>query len=167
MTKLLVADATCPGSTAEVAGRIADRLCAAGMSTEAQPVENVPDPGGCDAAVLGSGNCYGGWLATMKSYVEAHRAELSRMPVAFFTLHMFNLGDTPATLAQRGRYAASARSAVTPVEGAFFAGRVDPTRLSLVERLAVRFVGSPVGDLRDWPRIEAWADTLPSKLFTT
>lgn len=54
---------------------------------------------------------------------------------------------------------------VAPTEEAFFPGRVEPARQSLLGRLAVRVVGSPVGDFRDWTRIEAWADSTPPKLF--
>lgn len=90
MPKVLVAYATRAGSTAEVAERVAQRLCAAGMLAEAKPVDEVQE--------------------------------------------------------------------------AFFAGRVDPSRLNLLERLAVRVVGSAVGDLRDWNRIDAWADGIASRL---
>lgn len=61
---------------------------------------------------------------------------------------------------------APVRALVTPMEEAFFAGRVDPTRLGLADRLAVRMVRSPVGDLRDRPRIEAWAEALAPRLAT-
>jgi menaquinone-dependent protoporphyrinogen oxidase len=160
----LVAYATRAGSTAEVAGRLAQRLCAQGLSAEARPVGEVTDLSGYDAAVLGSATYYGGWLGPMTAFVQGQADGLRRMPVAFFTLHMQNLGDTPAEVAARAAYTAPARAAVTPVEEAFFAGRVEPARLNLLERLAVRMVGSPVGERLDWPRIEAWADALGARL---
>jgi menaquinone-dependent protoporphyrinogen oxidase len=101
----------------------------------------------------------------MTAFVQAQADGLCRIPVAFFTMHMQNQGDAPQAKAAREAYTAPVRALATPVEEAFFAGRVEPARLSLFERLAVRFVGSPVGDFRDWPRIEAWADALPSKLL--
>lgn len=34
-------------------------------------------------------------------------------------------------------------------------------------RIAERMVGSPAGDLRDWPRIKAWAEALAPRLVRT
>jgi menaquinone-dependent protoporphyrinogen oxidase len=164
MPRVLVAYATRAGSTAEVAERVAQRLCAAGLSAEAKPVDEVTDLTAYDAAVLGSGIYYGTWLGSMTAFVQAEAERLQRIPVAFFTLHMLNLGDTPEAQDKRAQYTAAARAAVSPVEEAFFAGRVDPSRLNLIERIAVRVVGSPVGDQRDWSRIEAWADSVASQV---
>jgi menaquinone-dependent protoporphyrinogen oxidase len=38
-----------------------------------------------------------------------------------------------------------------------FAGRLDKSHLGVVERIAVKCVGAPVGDFRDWDSIEHWA----------
>jgi menaquinone-dependent protoporphyrinogen oxidase len=162
--KILVAYASRAGSTAEVAERVAARLCAHGLAAEAKPVGEVADLSGYSAAVLGSGVYYGSWLSAMTGFAQDHAAELRGMPVALFTLHMQHRGDTPEEQAARAQYTATTRALVAPVDEVFFAGRVDPSRLSLLERLAVRFVGSPVGDFRDWSRIEAWANALPAGL---
>jgi menaquinone-dependent protoporphyrinogen oxidase len=39
----------------------------------------------------------------------------------------------------------------------FFAGKIDPARLSLPERLIGRLVGSPEGDFRNRDAIRGWA----------
>lgn len=166
MPRILVAYATRAGSTAEVAGRVAQRLCAQDLSAEARPVEEVADLSGFAAVVLGSGTYYASWLPEMTRFAQDHATELGRLPVAFFTLHMLNLGNAREAQTERAKYTATARSAVTPVEEAFFAGRIDPARLGILDRLAVRMVGSPVGDRRDWPRIEAWADALGPRLIS-
>jgi len=82
MPKVLVAYATRAGSTAEVAERIAQRLCLGGLSAEARPVDEVTVVAGYDAAVLGSGTYYGGWLSPMTGFVQAHADALGRLPVA-------------------------------------------------------------------------------------
>lgn len=161
---ILVAYATRTGSTAEVAETIARRLCAAGLTAEARPVADVTDVADYSGAVLGSAVRYSSWLPEMISFLEANRAALADMPLGFFTMHMLALGDTPAEAAERAKYTASARALATPIDEAFFAGKIDPARLSLVDRLMVRLVKSPVGDKRDWSRVEAWADTLATRL---
>lgn len=162
--RILVAYATRTGSTAQVAETIATRLCQAGLSAEVRPVGEVPSLQEYSGAILGSAVRYGAWLPEMTGFMSAQRDALSAMPVAFFTMHMLALGDDPAAVAERAKYTAKARDLVTPIDEAFFAGMIDPARLSLFDRIAVRLVKSPVGDRRDWDRIAAWADSLAPRL---
>lgn len=163
-TKILVAYATRTGSTAEVAEAIARRLCEAGLSAEVRPVADVAGLDGYSGAVLGSAIRYSSWLPEMTDFLSANRDALAAMPVAFYSMHMLSLGDDSAARAERAKYTAQAREAVTPVDEAFFAGKIDPERLSLFDRLAVRLVKSPVGDRRDWTRVGEWAAALAPKL---
>jgi menaquinone-dependent protoporphyrinogen oxidase len=162
--RILVAYATRTGSTAEVADRIARHLCEAGLAAEARPVGEVTGLDGYSGAVLGSAVRYGSWLPEMTDFVSENRGALSAMPVAYFTMHMLALGDDPAAAAERAKYTAKARDLVTPADEVFFEGMIEPARLSLFDRLAVRLVKSPVGDRRDWDRIAAWADELAPQL---
>jgi menaquinone-dependent protoporphyrinogen oxidase len=158
--RILVTYATRTGSTAEVADAIASRLCEAGLSAEARPVTEVTSLDGYSGAVLGSAVRYGSWLPEMTDFVSANCDALSAMPVAYFTMHMLALGDDPAAVEERAKYTAKARELVVPTDEGFFAGMIDPTRLSFFDRLAVRLVKSPVGDWRDWESIAAWTDRL-------
>ena len=162
--KILVAYATRTGSTAEVADTIARHLCDAGLSAEARPVGEVTSLEGYSGAVLGSAVRYGAWLPEITDFLSVHRDTLSAMPVAYFTMHMLALGDDPAAVAERAKYTAKPRELVTPIDEVFFEGMIDPARLSLFDRIAVRLVKSPVGDRRDWDRIAAWAEALAPRL---
>lgn len=162
--RILVAYATRSGSTAEVADAIARRLCEAGLSAEVRPVIEVASPEGYFGAILGSAVRYSAWLPEMIDFVAANRGALAAMPVAFFTMHMLALGDDPAAMAERATYTARVRRDVTPINEAFFAGKIDPARLSFVDRLAVRLVKSPIGDRRDWALIGDWAANLAPRL---
>jgi menaquinone-dependent protoporphyrinogen oxidase len=162
--KLLVAYASRAGSTGEVAQAIADRLCARGFNTEVRPVDAVKTLEGFDAVVLGSAIRYGAWLPEMLKFMQAQRSALAALPAAVFTMHMQALDDSEASRQTRSVYGQPVRALLVPRDEAFFAGMVDPARLSFFERLAVKMVKSPVGDRRDWPRIHAWADGLTGKL---
>lgn len=162
--KILVAYATRTGSTAEVAGAIARQLCEAGISAEARPVGQVTSLDGYSGAVLGSAVRYASWLPEMTDFISANRDALSAMPVAFFTMHMLALGDDPAAVAERAKYSAKAHDLITPTIETFFEGMIDPARLSILDRLAVRLVKSPVGDRRDWERIAGWTARLAPQL---
>jgi menaquinone-dependent protoporphyrinogen oxidase len=162
--KILVAYATRTGSTAEVAEAIAKRLCATGLSAEVRPVSDLADLSGYSGAVLGSAIRYAAWLPEMIDFLTAHRDKLAAMPVVFFTMHMLALGADPTATAERAKYTAKAKELVAPMDEVFFAGKIDPARLSFVDRILVRLVKSPTGDKRDWPAIRAWADTLAARL---
>jgi len=45
-----------------------------------------------------------------------------------------------------------------------FAGKVDPSKLSFLQKWMVEKAKSPVGDFRDWNAIAAWAKELPGKM---
>ena len=45
-----------------------------------------------------------------------------------------------------------------------FAGRYDPSILSLRERAIVRLAGAVEGDFRDWNAIDQWADSIAQQL---
>jgi menaquinone-dependent protoporphyrinogen oxidase len=135
--KVLVTYATRGGSTGEVAQAIAERLCASGLQAEVRPVEPGLSLQGWDAVLLGSAIRFGAWLPEMARFIEAHRAELTRIPVAIFTLHVQALGDDAASREARARYTQPVHALLSPRDEAFFAGKVDPATLSLFDRLAV------------------------------
>ena len=164
--KILIAYATRAGSTAKVADAIARRLCDAGLRAEVRPVAEVEPLDDYDGAVLGSAIRFAAWLPGMIGCLDANRRRLAEMPVAVFTMHMLALGDDPAAMAERAKYTAKARDLVTPVEEVFFEGMIDLARLSFLDRLAVRLVKSPIGDRRNWQRIETWATGLATRLVT-
>lgn len=51
---------------------------------------------------------------------------------------------------------------VKPIDEVFFSGVIDPNKLSLVDRLMVKMVKSPVGDFRNWDKISGWAQSFPA-----
>ena len=53
---------------------------------------------------------------------------------------------------------------VRPVDQQLFTGVVLPDQLPLVSRVILRLMGAHAGDFRDWPQIEAWADTIAAHL---
>jgi menaquinone-dependent protoporphyrinogen IX oxidase len=82
---VLVAHATKHGSTRGIAERIAERLCAAGLTAEALPVAGVRDFRGYDAVVLGSAIYMFHWLGEARSFARRHRADLAARPLWLFS----------------------------------------------------------------------------------
>lgn len=161
---ILVTYASRCGSTAEVAQAIANSLCEIGLAAEVEPVTSVTSLERYRAVIIGSAVRYGKWLPEALDFIKRNRARLAQVPVAIFSMHMGPRGTDGESQDKRLQYAKDVRSLVTPKAEVFFAGKIDPSRLSVFERLVVRAVKSPIADLRDWQAIRTWSAALPGEL---
>jgi len=159
---VLVAFASRHGATAEIAYTIAAALADHGVGTEVAEIQQVNDVAPYDAVVLGSGIYMGRWVKPAAEFVKAHSGELRSRPVWLFSSGP--VGDPP----QPNHPDAAAIEAITSAAGArahrVFAGKLDRSELSLKERAAVRVVGAPEGDYRDWGAIREWAVEIAREL---
>jgi menaquinone-dependent protoporphyrinogen oxidase len=94
------------------------------------------------------------------NFVRSNQEALRRVRVALFTVHVLNRANDEQSRLNREAYLDALRPLVRPVDHVFFAGKIDPARLSLIERLMVRAVKSPGGDFRDWDKIDVWAQNV-------
>lgn len=157
MRKVLVAYATKCGSTGEVAQAIGATLCANGASVDVRRIEEVTDVTGYDAFVIGSAIRMGNWLPQAKNFVESNVAHLRVAPTAFFTVHMLNTDDSEASKAARAAYVAPVHAILEPQSEAFFAGKLDMSKMSFLDRMISRMMKARDEDRRDWNAIAAWA----------
>ena len=158
--RILVAYATRAGSTVGVADAIAMTLRRRGFLVTIKPIKENPDVHGYQAVIIGSGIRFGSWLPEAVQFVKTNKEALRRVRVALFTVHILNRGDDETSRLRREAYLDALRPLVLPVAHVFFPGKIDSARLSLIERLMVRAVKSPVGDFRDWDQVDGWAETL-------
>ena len=157
---LVVAAASRHGSTAEIADRLATRLRAA--LPEHWDVCRS-DPGNAwsladaDAVVLGSAIYFGRWLRPAR---RALRGIDDRD-------HVWLFSSGPVAAADDGTKQPTelGRSAHHP--HAAFGGRLDPSRLTRLERFVTRVVHADAGDHRDWSAIDRWADGIADELSRT
>jgi len=161
--RILVTYATRAGSTVGVADAIAIVLRKRGFLVTVRSVKDNPSVKGYQAVIIGSAIRRGSWLPEAVSFVAANREALRRVRVALFTVHMLNRGSDEISRHNREAYLAPLRSLVVPVTHVFFSGKMDPERLSLIDRLMVRAVKSPIGDYRDWDQISGWAQNVLSE----
>jgi menaquinone-dependent protoporphyrinogen oxidase len=161
------------GATKGIAERIAATLRAAGLQTRVEDARVAPDPGVCDALVIGSAAYMGKWLDEATRYVERHRVAIERRPTWLFssgpvgTDRLDKKGNdvlAPPDFLRRLADKFSARGIRV------FFGRWDPADppASLAERLFQKLSISkdvlPVGDFRDWSAIDAWAKEIARAL---
>lgn len=158
--RILVTYATRAGSTAEIAQAIAETLAARGYAVDVKPMKEKPALEGYSAVVLGSAIRMGAWLPEAVAYVKANEAALNAMPVALFTVHMLNTGDDKASRAARAAYLNAVRPLLKDAEAVYFEGKMDFSRLSLLDRAIAKMVKAVEADNRDWEEIRQWANAV-------
>jgi menaquinone-dependent protoporphyrinogen oxidase len=169
--QILVAYATCTGSTAGVAEAIGRALAAGGASVDVRPIQLVSSLAAYRAVVLGSAIHDKRWLPEAMQFVQAHRAELARQPFAAFlvcmTLAMRNGESYRPFVAE---FLAPLRALVRPVSEGLFAGALDIRKVPSWRdrwafRLSVLFGVWSQGDHRDWQAIQTWSESLLPQLL--
>lgn len=162
-SKVLVAYASKCGATAQVADRIASYLCSAGYQADLLPAGKVKDVSDYQAIVLGTAIYMGRVLAEAQRFTDRYLAAQSHVPLALFNVSLTMKEDTPENVQTAMDYMDPLVSRVRPDLMGFFAGRIDMDTLPPIYRLFAQSDSEGIlaeGDFRDWPQIDAWAETL-------
>jgi menaquinone-dependent protoporphyrinogen oxidase len=124
------------------------------------------DLSGYDAYVIGSGIYLGNWLKETRRFIDALASELTRRPTWLLASGSIvgepPLADDPnalrAGLVERLVETTNAR------EHKLFAGKLDLSKLGLLEKAAVRGAHASEGDYRDWDDAKRWATEIAAEL---
>jgi menaquinone-dependent protoporphyrinogen oxidase len=176
--KVLVTYASRHGSTRGIAERIASTLERHGLTVALTPVGDAESVGAYDAAVIGSAAYMGGWLGDATAFVRRHRAELASRPVWLFSSGPVGTDKVDpkgrdVLVASRPKEFDEFAAAIRPRDERVFFGAYDPDAppIGLAEKIGSWFVRTPAirdalpaGDFRDWPEIEAWAESIAREL---
>jgi menaquinone-dependent protoporphyrinogen oxidase len=172
---VLVAYASRHGATQGIAERIADRLRADGIESEARPAATVRDAARYDAFVVGGAAYMFHWLGDATAFVKHNRQLLAGRPTWLFSSGP--LGTD--TIDEKGQDVLEAtvpkefpglREAIHPRGEMVFFGAMDPAArpIGLAERFMALMPAArdalPKGDFRDWAAIDAWADEIAGSL---
>ncbi len=177
--KVLVAYASRHGATRGIAERIGQELERQGLDVTVSHVTKVGDPHRYDAFVVGSAAYAFHWLSDATSFVRRHKTLLGSRPA-----WLFSSGPVgPEKVDKQGRDVLEATrprewleliDAVRPRGEQVFFGAYDPDlppsgAAERFMKMFMRFMPSvrdslPAGDFRDWPAIEAWADSIARDL---
>ncbi len=166
--RILVTYATRFGSTAEIAARIGEVLKRDGVVVDVLPVENVRSLRHYSAVVLGSPIRGSKWVQEATDFLAAHRAELSRVPVAYFTVCLTlheNTAENRRIVRAYHDPLLQEFPEVHPASIGMFAGKIDYNRLSWILRLMAKSAKVPEGDWRNWRQIEDWARSILPQLI--
>jgi menaquinone-dependent protoporphyrinogen oxidase len=163
---VLVAASSKHGATDEIAARIGADLVEHGIDVEVKKLEDVHDLGGYDGYVLGSGIYLGTWLKEARRFIDTHAGELAQRPTWLFSSGSI-VGDPPVAddpNALRTGLAQSLIETTQAREHKLFAGKLDKSKLGLLEKAAVHAADANDGDYRDWGEIDRWAAEIAAEL---
>jgi menaquinone-dependent protoporphyrinogen oxidase len=165
--KILVAYASKYGATAEIAGKIGEVLCQAGLQVEVIPVDQVRNVNPYRAVILGSALYIDKWLKGAETFVKVNEKGLSQRPVWIFSSGPTDKGDPIKLVA--GKRLPSAMEPVVerirPRDIAVFHGYNNLEKMNWIEKFAIRsIVKKSFGDFRDWDMIAKWAEQIASAL---
>lgn len=170
INKVLVAYASKYGATAEIAEKIGELLCQAGLQVDVIPVDRVSDVSPYQAVILGSALYIGKWHKGAEDFVKANETSLAGRPVWFFSSGPTGRGD-PVELVEGQRLPPAMKPVVDrihPRDIAVFHGFINPEKLNFIETFAMKsFVKKPFGDFRDWEMVAAWTNQIVYELKDT
>jgi menaquinone-dependent protoporphyrinogen oxidase len=174
---VLVAYASRHGSTAGIAERLAERLITNGYPAQARRAEDVDSLAQHDAVILGGATYMFHWLKPAVKFADHFRDELARRPVWLFssgplgTETVDEHGDDILTTSDPREFDRLVKL-LRPRGTHVFFGAYDPEAapIGMAERFVKHMPAArealPVGDFRDWPAVDAWADQITQELRT-
>ena len=173
---VLVAYASRHGATQGIGERIAERLRAAGLGAEAQPVAAVRDISAYQVFVTGSAAYLGHWQQEAPEFVRHNHRLIQRRSTWLFSSGPL-VKEPSEALGLDQREAAvpnevgEFRKAICSRGDRVFAGALNPGQLGFLAR-AIRILPAgrallPAGDFRDWRDIDAWADGIVRELVAS
>ncbi len=164
--RVLVAYASKYGSTKGVGERIATTLRASGYRVELLVADDVSDAGVYDAVIFGSAVFNQRWLPKAEQFVNRNRRALANQPVWLFSVGTF--GDQKRLIGplmkREPKNIRALDEWIHPREYRVFAGVIDRHQWPFLSRLFYHSLGGHLGDNRDWPAIEGWAQGISHAL---
>ena len=159
--KILLTSSSRHGSTDEVAAVIAERLQAAQIDVETKRPEDVASVDDYDAFVLGSAVYMTKWTPEAVDFTKRFHEALKVKPVWAFSVGLSGLPQGKVSDPLR---IGPVLLAIDPEDHVTFAGRFDPSKLSLRERSIAKLGGATEGDYRDWDEVRQWADAIATSV---
>jgi menaquinone-dependent protoporphyrinogen oxidase len=162
--RILVAYASRKGSTAEIAQAIGKELVSAGHTVDVIEMKTVTTVEGYTAVIIGAPVYMGKVEKDVPGFVTKHCDHLSSIPVAAFAVGIAPVAPHIEPVEKVLEDLTKAVSPIQPVAATVFAGKLDPDKMSFIERQMTSLMKVRTGDFRDWNAIAAWAKGFPEKL---
>ena len=172
MASVLILYSTTDGQTLRICQRVQQHLEAEGQCVTLVAITDaaVPDLSSFDKIVIGARIRYGKHQPEVFAFIEAHLAELQRVPNAFFSVNIV-ARKPEKNRAETNPYVRKffKRTPWTPMLVDVFAGKLDYPRYRFFDRLMIRFImwmtkgptdPSTVVEFTDWQAVDRFAQEI-------
>jgi menaquinone-dependent protoporphyrinogen oxidase len=162
--RILVAYASRKGSTAGIAQAIGKELVSAGHTVDVIEMKTVTTVEGYNAVIIGAPVYMGKVDKDISKFVAKNRDRLASIPVAAFAVGIAPVAPQIEPVEKVLNDLTNAISPIQPVAATVFAGKLDPDKMSFIERQMTSLMKIKTGDFRDWNAIAVWARELLWKM---
>lgn len=176
--KVLIIYGTTEGQTAKIARRIGDELGARGIAADVLDVRYAPTSltlANYGGVIVGASMHVGGFQPEIRTFIKRFRAEVERLPDAFFSVSLTAVYPQPAQHAQLESHVTRFFEDTEwhPTMVASFAGALAYTRYGFLKRRVMqriaRQVGAPTDPTHDveftnWIDVVRFADEFAAAL---
>jgi len=162
--QILVAYASRKGSTAGIAQAVGKELVSAGYTVDVIEMKTVTTVEGYNAAIIGAPVYMGKVDKDISKFVAKNRDRLASIPVAAFAV---GIAPVAPQIEPVEKVLDNLTKAVSPIQliaATVFAGKLDPDKMSFIERQMTSLMKVRTGDFRDWNAITARARELPGMM---
>lgn len=163
---VLVVYASKYGSTKGVAERIGARLSERGHRVEVRAVDQTDGVDTYGAVVFGSAVFNQRWMPEGEEFVRRNQAALTGRPVWLFSVGTF--GDHKRLIGplmkREPKGIEELTGTIRPRDYRVFAAVINRHQRPLLSRLFYYALGGRLGDNRDWPDIDGWAQHIGQTL---
>ncbi len=151
---VLVMVASKHGATWGVGEAIAEVLRDRGLQVDLRRPDEVAEPSGYDAVVVGSAVYMGQWLPEAREFIERNSGVLAGLPVWLFSS---GLSDSASQDSNTGGGRGLRVTLPNAREHRHFSGALDVSKLNILERAAIAAARGKYGDHRDFSAVREWA----------
>lgn len=159
MKKILIAYESKSGSTKSVAKFIGKELKAKGFETDVKTASQVEFVSGYDLVIIGAPVNGMQWLPEAAAFVNKHKEELNKLPVACFLLAVVLNGGRKFFVDKIPGVFKPVEKVITPVKKGFFGGCMKG-KPPFILRLIFGLTKDTKPDGRNWDEITAWVNEL-------
>jgi len=176
--RVLIVHASRYGSTRGIAERIGAVLSQHGLEVTVKAVRDACDPAAYDAVVIGSAAYYFHWLKKAAEFVRRYREALAERPVWLFSSGPLGMEANDSEGRDKREVTvpkeiAEFTESIHPRGHRVFFGALDRDKLGFAHRLLLKLPVNrnnaifPLGDFRNWKKIDAWAVEIAEALKAT
>jgi menaquinone-dependent protoporphyrinogen oxidase len=156
MSKLLVAYASKHGSTAEIAGAIAEELRDSGVDADLVEVGKAPGLEAYDGVVLGSAVYMKRWQRGARQFLHRLEHDLGDQPLWIFSSGPVGDAEVDPNWCEPAKTLRRAQQ-LNLRDHVIFSGRVPQDPVNFVERAMLKNTPPEMQDRRDFDEIRGWA----------